>query len=86
MKTLFTLFAGALLIQEQAGDFYAVFDDSIGGGAAAGIVSGKGSIKFGTGTVGLKLAEGWINSHAPAQVQPFLLAAEAYLNPVVAAQ
>jgi hypothetical protein len=86
MKTVFSLFGGAALIQEQAGDFYLNFDDSVGGGAAAGILSGKGSLKLGTGSVGLKLAENWINSHVPASVEPFVLAGETYLNNLVAAQ
>lgn len=86
MKTLFTLLAGAALIQEQAGDFYFVFDGSLGGGAAVGILEGKGSLKLGTGSVGLKIAEAWINSHVPAAVEPFVAAGEAYLNAAVAAQ
>ena len=86
MKTLFSELNGAVLVQEQAGDFYLSFDDSLGGGAAAGFFTGKGTLKLGTGSVGLKLAEGWLNAHVPASVAPFLVAAEAYINPLVAAQ
>ena len=85
MKTLVSAFGGAVQIQEQALDIYLVFDASIGGGAASGIVEGSGKIKIGSGSVGLKLGEAWLNAHAPASVQPFLIAAEAMINPAVAA-
>jgi hypothetical protein len=84
MKALLTLLDGALLVQEQAGDFFVTFDGSLGGGAAAGIIEGKGTIKFGTGTVGLKLLEQWVNAHLPASVQAFAQMAEAALNSAVA--
>jgi hypothetical protein len=86
MKTVFSLLGGAALIQEKGGDFFLNFDASVGGGAAQGILSGSGSIKLGTGSVGLKLAESWINAHVPASVEPFVAAGEAYLNTAVAAQ
>lgn len=84
MKTLVSLEGGAVQIQEQAGDFYMVFDGELGGGAVKGIIEGKGSIKLGAGSVGLKLAEAFINAHLPASVVPFAAAAEQYLNGVVA--
>lgn len=84
MKTLMSLLNGAVLVQEQAGDFYLAFDASIGGGVAAGIIEGQGKIKIGAGSVGLKLAEAWINAHIPDAVKPFAEAAEAYLNAQVA--
>lgn len=84
MKTIVTLLGGAVELQEQAGDFYLSFNGSLGGGEAAGIVSGQGSIKLGTGSVGLKLGEAWVNAHAPAYMAPFLQGAEAAINGYVA--
>jgi len=86
MKTLFSIFGGAVSIQEKAGDFYFVFDGGLGGGAAAGLVTGQGSVKLGTGSVGLKLAESWINSHVPSELEAFAVAAEGYLNSTIASQ
>lgn len=84
MKDLFSFFGGAVKIQEQGGDFFLAFDGSLGGGEAAGLVEGQGKLKLGAGSVGLKLAEHWVNQHAPAYLQPFLQAGEAFLNGAVA--
>ncbi len=84
MKDLFSFFNGAVKVQEKSGDFYLAFDGSLGGGAAAGIIEGQGSVKLGSGSVGLKLAEAWVNAHAPAYLKPFLEAGEAFLNGTVA--
>jgi hypothetical protein len=86
MKTLFSLFGGAVLFQEQAGDIYLVIDGSLGGGAAAGIIEGQGKVKLGAGSVGLKLGEAWVNAHVPLMALPYVQAAEAYVNGLVAAQ
>lgn len=84
MKTLLSLLGGAVMFQEQAGDFYLAFDGSLGGGAAAGIIEGKGSIKLGTGSVGLKLGEAWVNAHIPAAAVPFAQMVESAINGAVA--
>lgn len=86
MKVLVSEFGGAVQIQEQGGDFFLAFDGSIGGGAASHIVEGQGKIKLGTGSVGLKLAESYVNAHLPASIQPFAVAAESYANSFVANQ
>ena len=62
MKTLKSWLNGAITITEQGGALFLNFNGALGGGDAAGIVQGSGSIKV-DGNMGLHLAEGMINSH-----------------------
>lgn len=84
MKQLFSWFGGGITVTEQAGDVWLNFDGQLGGGQLKGIVEGKGSIHLGTGTVGLKVAEAWVNSKLPAAAQPFAQAVEAFANQAIA--
>jgi hypothetical protein len=83
MKTLINAFGGALQVQEQGGDFYLAFNGSLGGGNVAGWISGQGSIKLGTGSVGLKAAEALLNHLIPAAAMPVAQAIENALNGIV---
>lgn len=85
MKTLLTLEGGAITITEQGGVFSLNFNGSLGGGAAAGIITGQGSINLGVGTVGLKLAESLLNHLLPASAQVVAQAIEAVVNSAIAA-
>lgn len=84
MKTLLTLEGGAITITEKSGDFYLNFNGSIGGGSVAGWLSGQGSIKLGTGTVGLKAAEAFLNHLLPASAQAIAQMIEGVLNSAIA--
>lgn len=84
MKTLLSLLGGALVLTETSGVVTLSFDESLGGGAAAGILQGKGSLIV-QGTQGLQLAEKLLNSHLSAGVQPLAVAAETVVNEAAAA-
>ena len=84
MKTIFTAFGGALVLTEQSGVFTLSWDESLGGGEAAGIVSGSGSIKL-SGILGLQLGEKLLNAHLPVSVQPLALVVEGVANQAIAA-
>lgn len=85
MKTLVTLFDGAVLLQEQAGDFFLTFDGSLGGGEVAGWLSGKGSIKLGAGSVALKAGWALLNTHVvPATLLPYAQMVEGLIDAQVA--
>jgi hypothetical protein len=85
MKTLLSLEGGAVTITEAGGDFTLNFDESLGGGSVAGWLKGKGSIILGSGTVGLKAAEAFLNHLLPASVQAVAAMIEGVLNSAVAA-
>lgn len=84
MKTILSLEGGAIVIAEQAGDFYLQFNDSLGGGSVAGWLSGQGQIKLGSGSVGLKAAEALLNHLLPASAQAVAQAIEGAINAEVA--
>jgi hypothetical protein len=84
MKTVINLENGALTITEKSGDFYLNLNGSLGGGTIAGIVSGQASIKLGTGTVGLKAGEAFINHLIPSAGQPVAQMIESAINSYVA--
>ncbi len=85
MKTLESFEGGASTLTEQGGVFSVNFDGSLGGGTLAGILSGKGSISLGAGTVGLKAAESLLNHLLPASVQAIATAIESVVNSAAAA-
>lgn len=80
MKTLLSLENGAITITEQGGDFFLNFSGSVGGGVLAGILSGSGSVKLGSGSVALKAAEGFVNHLLPAAAQDMAKMIEDALN------
>jgi len=69
MKTIFSAFDGALVMTEENGVYTLSADKEVGGGAAAGVIEGKGSIVLDRKT-GMKLGEALLNSHLPTTVQP----------------
>jgi len=87
VKQLLSLDGGAVTLSEQGGSFVLSFDKSlsIGGGAAAGILSidGKGSIVL-SGLQAVKLLEAVINSHVPAVILPAVEAGEKLANDAIA--
>ena len=83
-KTIFSLASGAVTLVENAGVFTLAFDEKLGGGAAAGIVVGSGSIQL-NGTTGIQLGEKLLNSHLPANVQALATVIEGVANQAIAA-
>ncbi len=84
MKVLLSLANGALVVSEDAGKVSVTFNESIGGGAAAGIVKGSGSVIL-DGEMGLQLGEKLLNSHLPVSVQPLALVIETVANQAIKA-
>ena len=84
MKTIFSSFGGALTLTEQSGVFTLSWNESLGGGQASGIISGKGSVVLNAET-GLKLGEALLNAHLPASVQPYATIVETVANQAIAA-
>jgi len=70
MKTLLSLLGGAITITEQNGIVSFNWNESLGGGQAAGVLKGVGSIQL-SGNQALHLAEGWLNGKLPAALVPF---------------
>lgn len=83
MKTIVSLAGGAVSVTENAGVFSLNIDASLGGGSAAGVVKGQGSILLDAGTA-LKLGESLLNSHLPVSVQGLAGAVESIVNTAVA--
>jgi hypothetical protein len=83
-KTIFGLFGGAVSLTENAGIFTLSFDESLGGGAAKGIVVGSGSVQF-NGPQGLQLGWKLLNAHLPASLAPLAPVVEGVINTAVAA-
>ena len=84
MKTLLSLANGALTVTEDSGKVTVSFDESLGGGQAAGVVKGQGSIIL-DGTSGLQLGEKLLNAHLPASVQALALVIEGVANQAIKA-
>jgi hypothetical protein len=84
MKTWLSLLGGALTITEQGGVVSLNWDESLGGGKAAGILVGQGSLKL-SALVGLQLGEQELNSELPASVEPVAEAVEGVVNAAVTA-
>jgi hypothetical protein len=84
MKTLLSVANGALTVTEDGGKVSLNFDESVGGGAAAGIVKGQGSIVL-DANMGLQLGEKLLNSHLPASVQPLAQVIEGVANQAIQA-
>ena len=60
MKTLLSLLGGAVVLTEQGGVFTLSLNDSLGGGAAAGVLKGQASLVLDAGD-GVKLGEAALN-------------------------
>jgi len=71
-------------VVEDGGKVTVSIGESVGGGAAAGVVQGQASIVL-DGEMGLKLGEALLNSHLPASVQPLALVVEGVANQAIAA-
>lgn len=84
MKTLASLMGGAVVLTEEAGKVTLSFDESLGGGAAAGIIKGQGSVVL-DGAAGLALGEKLLNAHLPAAMQPLAPVVEGIFNQAIAA-
>ena len=84
MKTILSLLGGAITLTEESGVFTLSFNESLGGGSAAGIVKGSGSFVL-SGTMGLQLAEKLLNAHLPTSLATLAPAVEAIVNTAVAA-
>ena len=83
MKTLLDLFDGALTVTEADGIISLSFNESLGGGAAAGIVKGQGTIAL-NAIQGLKLGEQLLNAHIPASLLPLAIVIEGVVNQAIA--
>lgn len=84
MKTLLSLYGGAITLTEEAGVLTLSFSEAIGGGSAAGLVKGSGSIVFG-GAQAIQLGEKMLNALLPAALQGAAVAIEAVANAAIAA-
>ena len=84
MKTLFTSDDGKINLAEEAGKITLSVDEAMGGGEAAGIVTGKASVVF-DGPTALKLGEQLLNSHLPPVMQPVAQIVEGIANQAIEA-
>jgi len=82
MKVLFSLMGGAIQLEEQAGVVSLVWNESLGGGEAAGIVKGSGSIQLDAMSA-LKLGEALLNSKLPVSVAPLAAVIETVVNQAI---
>ena len=83
MKTIFTAANGAITLTENAGVFTLSFDESLGGGAAAGVIKGAGSIIFNAASgsaSAISLGEALLNAHLPASLAPLATVVEGIVN------
>lgn len=84
MRTLFSLFGGALVLTEQSGNLTLSWNESLGGGKVKGIVTGTGSIELGAYSA-IQLGETDLNALLPAALQPFALVIEGVANTALVA-
>lgn len=84
MKTLFSLFGGALTLTEESGVFTLSFNEALGGGQAAGIIKGSGSFVL-NGTQGLQLGEKLVIGMLPSSMQSLASAVSGIINTAIAA-
>ena len=84
MKTLASLFGGALTLTEQGGIVSLNFNESLAVGSAKGAIQGSGSIQL-NAFLFLQLAEAAINKALPSSVAPLIEAAENVANAAVQA-
>jgi hypothetical protein len=84
MKTLLSILGGAVTITEMNGVVSFNWNETLGGGQAAGILKGVGSIQL-SGNQALMLAEGWLNGKLPAALLPLAMSIEAVANAAVKA-
>lgn len=83
-KVLFSAQNGALQITENGGVVTLSINESLGGGATAGVVQGTASIQLGA-MQALQAGEKLLNAHLPASVASLAPAIEAVVNTAVAA-
>ena len=82
MKTLLSLLGGAITVTEQNGMFFLNWNESLGGGSAAGVLKGVGSLQL-QGNQALQIGEEWLNGKLPAILQPLAKGIEGIVNKVV---
>lgn len=83
-KQVFSALGGALVLSEAEGVFTLSFDEALGGGEAAGILKGQGSLVL-DGKMGLQLGEKLLNSHLPPAVVPLAQVIEGVANQAIQA-
>ena len=84
MKTLLSVMGGAITITEQNGVFSLNWNESLGGGQAAGVLKGSGSIQL-SGQQLLELGENALNEHLPASAVPVAKVVEGIANSAITA-
>ena len=82
MKTLLSLLGGAITITEANGIVFLNLNESVGGGAAAGVIKGSASIQL-SGDQALHLAEGWLNGKLPVSLLPLAVSIESIANAAI---
>lgn len=83
-KVLYSAMSGAIEIQEEGGVISLVWNESLGGGAAAGIVKGQGSLQLDAMSA-LKLGEALLNAKLPPAVAPLAVVIEGIVNQAISA-
>lgn len=84
MKHIATLFGGAIEVNEDQGKVSVAWDQSIGGGKAAGVVEGQGAVSFDV-EKGVELAESEAIAKLPAALQPMAVVLVGIINPALKA-
>jgi hypothetical protein len=75
MKTVFSALGGALVLTEEGGVLTLSLDESLGGGAAAGVLKGQASVVLDAAN-GVKLGEAALNGVIQAKAPALLPLAE----------
>ena len=83
-KAIFSILNGAVSLNEDSGKFTLAFDEKVGGGQAAGVITGQGAVVLDAASA-LKLGEALLNSHLPVSVQPLAAVVEGIANQAIAA-
>ena len=84
MQVIFSAFGGALTLTKQGDILTLAWDETLGGGLAAGILTGKGALIL-NGNIAIPLGEKLINSHVPASVLPLVTVIEGVAAQALAA-
>ena len=84
MKTLISLFAGAVTITEQGGNVFLNLNQSCGGGKVAGWLKLSGTIELGAMTA-IEAGETVLATLLPASLAPLVLVIEGVVNTALTA-
>ena len=82
MKTLLSLLGGAITVTEINGVVSLNWNESLGGGAAAGILKGSGSLQL-AGLDAVHLGEALLNAKLPASMQGAAVAVEGVIDAAI---